>query len=296
MKNGRESLSRFIRSFIKPELHILSLDEAKEIRALGVTHMYILNINSEAFEDWNKQGDKTGFVPATGNTYLRRVEVAEGLGVLMVGAGNDGSDWVYSSARFSGDADTPNHVDPKFVDPTDASPESFRLHADPSLMYRILLGVGRDSGLVKDEIIKNAAHSPGNTIRSRHVIYNDYIIALPRLRATVRRLLPSNEFGNNEGGEALPRYLAIQGVDTGSENRFVDLTEIQEAFDFATISPEGTVWPSKNDGDSFWRVFGSSSWADGPIDPDVTNPLDGITAPTMPLSTLDEWSAGPSAP
>ena len=97
--------------------HVLSADEANELRAMGITEVL----------SWNHPDDPL-FVPATHVNRYDRVDVAAGVVVLMIGGD-------------SADATVDITSDPGFdaIIPPPAAGEEI---GNPEWLYRIVLGIG----------------------------------------------------------------------------------------------------------------------------------------------------------
>lgn len=206
--DGKEPVSAEVDASVHLHLHALSADEATAIRALGVSHVFNLNLATGRVEGYNAAAPQAN----TANPFMQQVPVTEGLPVLMVGAG------------FTGAAVNPwAH---ELIDPTGDPYISF---IKPELAYRIVLGVGPDSGLVTEGLIQAAGLCPVAMQRGDHFIYNNYMLVLPRLEATV--------------AAAAPRALPVPSINvrhhiTG-QVKAVPLNVAQDVWQVTTICPEG---------------------------------------------------------
>jgi prepilin-type N-terminal cleavage/methylation domain-containing protein len=157
-RDGAEIFSDEIADGAQVRIHILDVDEADELIKMGIREIYNLNLSQNVSEyndvvmNWNAD------VPANVNPFMAKVEVAEGVGVLMYGAGHDGTAW-------------------------DVIAGGEKI-AQPELLYRIILGVGPESALISEGLISKAGMCPGGLQRSGHFAYNNYSMVLPRLSAT----------------------------------------------------------------------------------------------------------------
>ena len=165
------------------------------------------------------------------------------IGVAMIGCGNSnagGLTWVATNATERG-------------------------WGEPNNFGRIVFGMGTECGLITSGVISNAAHCPGGIQNDDNVTYNDYILLLPRLEATANRMgLLSGPITDNDAGED---GLQITGVaydeepvaaydhttNTGNlKVRVFTIDEAQEGWQFATMCPEGHLYPA--DDEEFWGV------------------------------------------
>jgi prepilin-type N-terminal cleavage/methylation domain-containing protein len=197
--DGKEIFSAELEEVLPLRLHYLSDDEATELRRMGVTK--VRNLNPSIAMDEKYVG------PESTQPHLQEVEVAEGVAVLMIGAGFDlGFGWEH-------DINTSDSI------------------VDPDLFFRIVLGFGKDNELITSGQLQGSAVSPrgGN---NDNYIYNNYLLVLPRLAATV----------NGEYDREIP----IFSVDVSNENgevKVVSLEEAQPSHNFAVVSPEGVIYP-----------------------------------------------------
>jgi hypothetical protein len=195
--DGKEVLSSALDSVLPLRLHILSAAEAQELRRLGISNVRNLNPSDTVDAAFNG-------TPAA-NPHLERVEVAEGVAVMMVGAGFDMTAW-----------DNALTIDRPLL--------------NPELVYRIVLGVGKDSELVTTGQLQGSAISPQGS-QTDNYLFNNYLVVLPRLSATV-----------NDVGRPLP-VANIEARSRAGEVRTVDVTLEQQGFQFNVVSPEGKNFP-----------------------------------------------------
>ncbi|MCL6447057.1 MAG: type II secretion system GspH family protein [Armatimonadetes bacterium] len=210
---GKEALSRDMDNMVHLHLHALTAEEATELVDLGITEVYNLNLSTAVDPDYH--GTESS------QPYMRKVAVEAGVNVLMVGAGHDGSSWDFSDLEEN---------------------DTF---GNPDLVYRIVLGVGPDSDLVREGQIQSAALCPNGMKRGDHFLYNNYNVIVPRLQATVDRLATGD----------------VGGITVTHENGEVkeyDLTEAQEAWQFTTFCPEGCQLMG-NDDPQAWTITAVST-------------------------------------
>lgn len=163
--DGKEVLSRDMQDMVHLHLHELNAAEAAELRGLGVSRVFNLNANEGAVDGLNIAAPIEGSGLGDSRAFMREVDVAAGVNVLMIGAGHDGAVW---TNNLGATAEWGN----------------------PDLAYRIVLGVGPDSELVTRKLIQSAALCPAGMQRADHFAYNNYNLVVPRLEATVDRTLP----------------------------------------------------------------------------------------------------------
>lgn len=176
-------------------------------------HMHVHTLNADEAKELKQLGISQVISLENG----AEANVAAGVNVLMIGAG------------------APDATNPISLANTDMAAGAE--YGESDQMYRILLGFGDRSDLVTEGLVSAAGLCPGGVQNEDNVAYNNYNIVLPRLQATVDRL------DTTVGSEA-PTSLTLVS-DTG-ETRAEDLTEVQEAWQFATQCPEGHKWPASD--------------------------------------------------
>ena len=200
---GKEALSRDMDQYMHLCLHTLSAEEAEEIKDLGIMKVFNLNLSKDVDPDFAG--------PDSDQPYMQLIDVAEGVGVMMIGAGDmvDGTDgWSQNDTVWYNTYD-------EFGTP-------------PDLIYRIAFGVGKDSSLVKDGQLQHAALCPNGMRRADHFIYNNYNIVLPRLKSTVDEL-----------STVANVYKTITAEADIGERKTFNVLEAQEIWQFTTFCPEG---------------------------------------------------------
>lgn len=130
---------------------------------------------------------------------------------------------------------------------------------NPFWYGRILLGLGNESELVTGGYVQAAALCPGGLQQKDNVTYNNYVIVLPRLEATVEALGTWVEDATftAQGAEGAATAIGSTSgltVDSTLEEREFTI-EAQEKWEFDFSCPEGHKWPD-NDNDS-WIVTNS---------------------------------------
>ena len=212
-ENGPETISWDFDERNKLCLHILNYEEATELIKMGIRRVAILN---------DHKGSKTqDFAAGSIGRPMNLVEVKEGLGVVMIGAGANSTTGALDVSRI--------RVNERFC--------------NPEWIYRIILGIGPDSELVTKGIIQDAALSPGGIQASDFYTYNYYNVVLPRLKATTDRLRTGN-----------PSVITVQDAsdpDYGKEKE-IDIAQAQEPWEIDVVSPQGQRWSTEEI--DMWRI------------------------------------------
>jgi prepilin-type N-terminal cleavage/methylation domain-containing protein len=239
LENPDEGQATFFEEFYERnlfEVHILNEDEADELKDLSVRAVY--NLNAYNYDGpIGSHGDAHAETDpvAEGNraSALQRVDVEEGLGVLMIGMG---------ASTTGGDlAGTAVLTTAGFIQ---VAGENYEEWGNPDWLGRIILGVGPDSALIKEGMISAAGLCPGG-VNNEQVFWNNYNVVLPRLDATTKRFNANAEttlFAKANGGSV----------------REFDLTEAQESFMFLTQCPEGHRFPTPEEFET-WLIYAGES-------------------------------------
>ena len=224
-------------------IHLLNGEEANELKNMGIIKLFNLNDYSGIA---NAIADTTNDVLLTAVTAeqpsMHPVTPAASVGVAMIGCGHaGGADWVIGSAE--------------------------RGWGEPCNFARIVLGMGPECGLITSGVISNAAHCPGGIQNADNVTYNDYNLLLPRLEATAARMTGANLTTVDADSDIAANGVQVKAVayddepganydvDTNNENlraRTFTVSEAQEGWQFATMCPEGHMYPA--DDEEFWGV------------------------------------------
>ncbi|RDV82077.1 type II secretion system protein [Ammonifex thiophilus] len=210
--DGQEVLSKDFYAMTK--LGLLTLDQAAadELRALGISKIYYLNVNQDvkAMEYIGNEVKKLNEgIPkhvAGKNDFMQEDDVKAGTAVLAVGFGD-------------------NHK----LDPT-AGPKKI---GHPDRIGCIVLGVGPNSELVREGQIQHAGLCPNGIKRGDHFLYNNYNIVVPRLASVADKIVAA--YGGTNGVK-----LTFKNEETG-ETKIVDIAKGQgeEVWQFTTFCPEG---------------------------------------------------------
>jgi hypothetical protein len=169
--------------------------------------------------DYTKDGEDSDLKPQTfasgdEGRPMSVVDVEEGLGVLMIGAGADSKD-----AKIKSVVDRDDEL------------------GNPAWIYRIVAGIGDDSSLVSDGLVQNEGLSPRGMQNADYNTYNNYNVVLPRLKATIARI---------GGGEPKEIKVSDASYDEDDEKAIQELIEIgkaQELWEVDVSSPLGYKWP-----------------------------------------------------
>jgi prepilin-type N-terminal cleavage/methylation domain-containing protein len=242
--DGAEVLANELYARNHFHIHYLNDDEAAELKDMGIVTVFNLN-------DYSGMSD-TGTaaiagvpndvpvnnVPLTSReSSMHSKPLAGAVGVAMVGCGNSnaaGLTWAAASTE--------------------------RGWGEPANFARIVLGMGPECGLITSGVISNAAHCPGGIQNADNVTYNDYILLLPRLEATAARTTLTM-LGGTDASEleaiAYDDAPDASGYDysinaNNYKVRTFDITAAQEGWQFATMCPEGHMYPA--DDEEFWGV------------------------------------------
>lgn len=251
-ENGAETLSSEFYGRNHFHIHYLSEDEADELKGMGIVQ--VLNLNSyDVYDDDgtldtdydNDINDVAVADTVTKAPSMEETEVADGLGVAMVGMGmaSGGTSFTVSSATERG-------------------------WGEPDWFGRIVLGIGPESGLITDGIIGNAAHCPGGIQNEDNVTYNDYNLVLPRLEATADLMeedtsITAMDADSDTDGTQIQAVSYDDGEEpdtdynytTNTDNykvREFTIDEAEEGWQYATQCPEGHMYP-EDDGE-YWAI------------------------------------------
>lgn len=227
--NGPETIGYEFSERCKLQLHILSEEEADAIKQLGIRKVLVLNdYEGSTNSEYAKDGADSDLEPQTfakgdEGRPLNVVDVEEGVGVLMVGAS----------------ADSEGEKIKAVVEKDDKL-------GNPDWMYRIVLGIGKDSSLVTEGIVQNEGLSPMGIQNEDYNTFNNYCLILPRLQATVNRI------GGGEPKEIKVSDSTYEEDDEKAEQRVIALDSAQELWEVDVSSPLGYKWP--RDSVSMWEV------------------------------------------
>ena len=198
--------------------HTLSADEADELLAMGISEVL----------SWNHPDDPL-FVPATHANRFDRVDVAAGVVVLMIGGGSaDAAAAITPDSGFDGLGED---------------------IGNPEWLYRIVLGIGPDCGMVSEYYIEAAPLCPAG-LDNRKYYYNYYSIVLPRLSATLDRF-GSLTFDDDDGDGYLDFDVIDRDDTTSGQIKRVQLKNMTASrFDIVNATGHGRQEDVK-----FWRLY-----------------------------------------
>ena len=249
--DGAEVLANELYSRNHFHIHYLNADEAAELKNMGIVRLFNINDYSgmylpdgtpKTLAELALLDNDVAMAPvANERPSMEPVTPQEPtvvrVGVAMVGVGHDGTNWV-SAAEERG-------------------------WGEPANFGRIVLGMGTECGLITSGVISNAAHCPGGIQNADNVTYNDYILLLPRLATTTARMPATIDNIIDAAGIDCAAY--DEGANLGAAGAYVlasntellkirefDITEAQEGWQFATMCPEGHMYPA--DDEEFWAV------------------------------------------
>ncbi len=227
--NGPETIGYEFDERCRLELHILDEDEADEIKKLGIRKLLVLNDydgSTSATYEKNKENsdiEPQTFASGDEGRPMNMVDVEEGVGVLMIGAGATSKEGKINS-QLQTDEELGN----------------------PEWLYRIVLGLGRDSSLVTEGIVQNEGLSPKGMQNADYNTFNKYCVVLPRLESTIDRMA---------GGTAKEIKVSDSEYDEDdekSEQRTISLDTVQDIWEADVCSPSGYTWPQ--DSVSSWTI------------------------------------------
>ena len=214
--NGAETIAKEFDDRNHFKIHLLEAAEAAELKNMGIVEIF--NLNSY-----------DNLTVATEGAAMNPVEPAAGVGVAMVGTGYNGTIW---------DTETEE-----------------RGWGEPDFFGRMVFGLGAECGLITSGVIANAAHCPGGIRNADNVTYNDYNVVLPRLEGTVNYTTAAYPLGSIAAVQYDELAAAVYAIAGNADNlkvRTFDMAEVQENWQFATMCPEGHMYPA-DDGD-YWGV------------------------------------------
>ncbi|WP_249060630.1 hypothetical protein [Desulfobacter hydrogenophilus] len=256
-ENGAEVFANEFYERSPLRAHILTSNEAAVLRNMGITTVLNLNDYTQLADAVANPGDYDNDEPLVAVTTeapaMDDVDVAEGLGVAMVGMSADAaSAWTLITGSDAGN------------------------YGEPDFFGRIVLGMGAECSLITSGVISNAAHCPGGIQNADNATYNDYNLVLPRLETTVDTFdavvtgMDSDTTDPDDGvqlaalsyDEAWPETASYDiGVNSNNYTSRTFTLDAQENWEFTTMCPEGHMYP-EDDGE-FWAI---DLGADGSID------------------------------
>lgn len=205
--NGAEVLAFEFVDRNKPYRHVLSADEATELRSMGLSSVVMLN---------DYAADTP---PAAAGQPMMKSTIVGGRAVMMIGAGNDGTNWATGA---TGSTNYAGYVDSSAFHRTGEAITEHTIpysagHGNPYFIYRIAFGIGPDSELVTEGFVQRAALCPGGIQNADNVTYNYYSIIMPRLQSTIDSL-----------GATEPRLIAVgdaasAGAFTAGQQKYWNL-------------------------------------------------------------------------
>ncbi|PTN32592.1 hypothetical protein C6366_16305 [Desulfonatronum sp. SC1] len=228
-----EGTATFFEEFFERNLfqvHILDAAEVSELRAMGIGSVYNLNAYNYDGIDFDEYDQMDAAIAVDDReSTLRRVSVAEGLGVLMVGMGAEDA---------TSDVEGPGVLTTAGVLNSD-----YDEWGNPDWLGRIMLGIGPDSDLIKEGMISAAGLCPGG-INKDDVHWNNYNVLLPRLEATVDRY-----------EDGMMTYLFAKA--NGGSIREFNLKEAQPGYMFITQCPEGHRFATAEEFEE-WAIYAAA--------------------------------------
>ena len=230
MSEGLETFTTAILERLVLAKHLLTSAEAAELGGLGI-HT-VLNWNNEGDTGATKTDIFAVAAAADGNglkPFMERVGVATDMQVLMIGGGNQATDWneVYQPT---------NGVHTMVVGSQ---------AGDFTWFNRIVLGVGPDCELVTSGYAQAAGICPSyERGASDNTAWGYYCMVLPRLGSTIDdftsgALLEVTVFDAGDEAPANPQEMTINVAEPG------------DRAGFDVFCPEGHRWPEATD---VWQI------------------------------------------
>ena len=201
-------------------VHYLDNAEAKELRDLGIVHVYNLNSRHDT---------------SVANPSPVMQKVGAGTAVLIIGGG---------------DSDNSGTIEPSETDSVEPG------WGEKDLNFCMVFGLGPESDLIKKGYIVNGSLCPHGTVEPRNYDYAWYSLVLPRLSATAARLEADDPLGASGTFTAFAMdtpMAAASGALTLVRSRTSDLYQAQDPTFFTVINSIGEKFhPSSGNG--FWGI------------------------------------------
>jgi hypothetical protein len=127
--------------------------------------------------------------------------------------------------------------------------ESNRAH--PEEMFRVVLGLGPETSLIRDGLVFNAPTCPESGMKPMNYVWKYYSVLLPRLAATGDRLRADLPLGGPAGATGELTAYGVQGAKTSAEltatmRRDVAVYGRQDRTFFSVMDAEGAIYPDNN--------------------------------------------------
>ncbi|MFW5882520.1 MAG: type II secretion system protein [Planctomycetota bacterium] len=218
--NGQDFLAAEFMERNHLHVHILSADEASELKSMGVAKVLTY-------------GKADGSAAELEEMYIE-TDVVAGTPVLMIGTGADDSD--PAAGTFAPLADDN--------------------YGHPELIGRIVLGISPDAALVANGLVENAPNCPGGLQNEGNAQYNWYNIIVPRLAATVSRADYEAAITAYAGADG---NITATSFDNGQIKTINLLNSDEEEgaqpiWKSSSACPEGHQWPVAET--STWDITG----------------------------------------
>jgi len=266
-QNGREFLSAEFVDRMLPQVHFLNQDEADQLREMGLNQVRLLGKTDDAAGSAVSATKNKPDAPGLIESNVMR-PVAPGLPVLMAGFGvDDGGAATWSEGNtitVDGSAVTETNTKISIADTTlatsaQAQTGTFARMDEGKAVGRILMGVNEANELVAKGLLDSAGLCPGAIQNKDFHSYGNYVMVLPRLEATIERMLEEHPANTNNDKDKLKLNVIGLKVDTG-ENATGNTIENRsgangckngfaagKVTDVTTACPEGHTWGSTND-------------------------------------------------
>ena len=217
--NGMEVLAYDFDQRCRLVVHYLDEDEAQELRAMGIVHVYNLN---------------SAYDSTVSNPSPVMEKVDAGTAVLMIGGG---------------DSDNDGSIDASEVDTDEPG------WGENDLNFCIVFGLGPENDLINQGYLFNASTCPHGIFGQRNFDYAWYSLVLPRLSATSNRLETDNPLSSDIFTSfAMDSSTSATVADLSlAKAREINLYEAQSPAFFTVINSIGEKFhPSSGAG--FWGI------------------------------------------
>lgn len=254
--DGKEFVSQTLLDRMQPKVHYLNAAEAKELVGMGVKGMFNLaKVVPANFADTTGTAEDAKI-----EEHLVRQGVAAGVPVMMVGVGDSDNSGVFETAEFAtgndvvvagsvvteGAAATSIYDTGAALSTNAINGGTFARFDEGRKLGRIVMGMTNRGDLVQGGMLDESGVSPSANQHADQFAWGNYLIVLPRLKATFERLdvdgdgaLQLNAVAiDSETGETTTNKKIVLRTPPQGYPYFI----AQEAEDFLTASPDGHTW------------------------------------------------------
>ena len=257
-QNGKEFLSAELVERMKPMVHYINQAEAEELIGMGIKGTFTLanvtaNTGAGVAEDANILEN------------MVRKQVAADLPVFMIGVGDSDDDGALTAAEFATGTEvtvagttvteSTTNLTTSVYDDTGTTLTANAMSGGTFVRFdqgrelgRIVMGMTNRGDLVQGGMLEESGVSPRSTQKGDFYSWGNYLIVLPRLKATMERLdidadgtVQMNAIGiDGETGESVSNKKIVLRTPGTGYPYFIG----QEAENFLTADPQGHVWGS----------------------------------------------------